>query len=294
VRLRPYEPQDAAPLARLQGQLDPPQRQSAPAFRRRLAALLASGGTAWVAAREERPLGYAALEPAPGLPGMVDLHGFVVPAQQRRGLGSRLWQRLLKDATARAFQQVACAVTSLDSAAAHFLRRHGFAFEHEEWRLVRTGLSELPPIALPPGCNVQSYPAAVANDHFRRLYEASFAAHPWYQPYNEEEVAAELTAAEGEILFLVCQGQPAGFAWPRRLQPHSGAIEPVGVAATYQGHGYGRCLLVAGLHWLAERGVHQVIIGAWRHNETALHLYRSLGFHHHESVIYLAFDINSR
>jgi mycothiol synthase len=294
VLLRPYVAQDAPLLARLQSRVEPRQRPSANAFRQRLAALLARGGCAWVAGEAERPLGYAALDPAPGLPGVADLDGFVAPPLRRRGLGSRLWQRLRQDAAERGFHQVVCPVTSLDTVAARFLRRHGFAVHHEEWRLVCAGLSDLPPLRLPPGCNVQSYPAAVADDHFRRLYRASFARHPWHQPYDREEVAAELTAVEGEILFLVGHGQPVGFVWPRLLGPGSGVIEPVGVAVEHQGRGYGRCLMLAALYWLAERGARQVSIGAWRQNEAALHLYHSLGFRHQESVIYLAADINSR
>jgi mycothiol synthase len=292
VSLRPYEAGDAPQLARLHSQVETRQRQSSDLLRR-LADLLERGGSAWVVTEGEQPVGYATLDPAPGLPGSADLQGLIAPASRRRGLGSRLWQRLLRDAAERGFQQVAYPVTTLESGAARFLQRHGFVVDHEEWRLVRNGLVDLPPLRLPSDCALQTYPAAAASDHFRRLYQESFAPHPWYQPYGEEEVAAELTAVDGQILFLTHHGRPAGFAWPRLLGPGAGSIEPVGVAAAYQSRGYGRGLMVAALHWLAEKGARQVTIGAWRRNEAALHLYDTLGFRRQDSIIYLAFDINS-
>jgi mycothiol synthase len=291
--LRPYQSHDAAALVEIHNEVYDDRRQSGKFFRHRLAALLEGGGCAWVATEAQRPVAYAAIVPVPGLAGLADLQGVVAPARQRRGLGTLLLQRLLQDAAERGFRQVAHAVASLESGVALFLRRRAFKVEHEEWRLVRDDLRELPPLRLPALGALQTYPAALANDHFRHLYQRSFSPHPWYQPYAAEEVAAELKAVDGQILFLTEGDEPVAFAWPSLTEPGTGVIEPVGVAAGHQGRGYGRAVVVAALHWLSEKGANQVAIGVWRQNEAALHLYQALGFRYQESIIYLAHDIKS-
>jgi mycothiol synthase len=291
--VRPYQSHDAAALAGIHNEVYAGRRQSSNFFQRHLAALLERGGCAWVVTEAQRPVAYAALDPVPGLAGLADLQGVVALAWQRRGLGTLLMERLLQDAVERGFRQVAHAVTSLESGASRFLQRQGFTVEHEEWRLVRDDLRDLPPLRLPARGTLQTYPAALANDQFRHLYQRSFASHLWYQPYSADEVAAELQAVDGQILFLTDQGEDIAFAWPRLTESGTGVIEPVGVAAGHQGRGYGRAVVVAALHWLSKKGANQVAIGVWRQNEAALHLYQALGFRHQESIIYLAHDIKS-
>ncbi len=49
-------------------------------------------------------------------------------------------------------RQVTYQVDTLDSPAARFLMRNGFAIEHQEWQLRREDLDDMPRPTLPDGC----------------------------------------------------------------------------------------------------------------------------------------------
>lgn len=258
---------------------------------RRLPQLLAAGGQAWVVLDREQVLGYASLAPVPGLPEIAELDCFIAPARRHQGLGSTLLQQLIEDVAGTGIHQLSHAVPSLESASAHFLQAHRFYLEHEEWRLERTHLDQLSPFSLPAGCHLQSMGGTEAIRHFRALYEQSFAGTPWYQPYTTDaEVAAELDRAS-DLLFLFCEGEPAGFAWARLGQRGIGEIEPFGIAPSFQRRGYGRLLLQATLHQLARQGATDVHLAVWRRNQAARALYESAGFEHTRTRYYLARDL---
>ncbi len=71
----------------------------------------------------------------------------------------------------------------------------------------------------------------------------------------------------------------------------TGIVEPLGILPAYQNQGYGRCLLTAAMRVLAQRGAERIEIGAWRDNERAIDLYRSLGFRHKKTITYLAYNL---
>ncbi|MEZ4646414.1 MAG: GNAT family N-acetyltransferase [Chloroflexota bacterium] len=145
------------------------------------------------------------------------------------------------------------------------MQKHGFTVEHEEWELIRPFLTNLPPITDLP--NVRS--ATFSNRNraiktFCTLYDNSFATYPWYQPYTAAEVAATLATSQ-DILFLRRDDIPIGFAW-LHIEDGIGEIEPFGIVDAWQGHGYGRILLTAALHQLAQHGATSAQIGAWHNN----------------------------
>jgi ribosomal protein S18 acetylase RimI-like enzyme len=158
-------------------------------------------------------------------------------------------------------------------------------------RCVLEDLSNLPPLPVWPRLTVRTLPRATAVALFCRLYDHSFGPWPWYQPYTPAEVAATLARAR-DLLFLHLEEEPIGFAWLQQ-DSQAGIIEPFGVAPAQQGRGYGRYLLIAALHTLAARGVTAVQIGAWEQNQTALRLYRSLGFRPHAALTYLTRNVNA-
>ncbi|MEJ2750929.1 MAG: GNAT family N-acetyltransferase, partial [Anaerolineae bacterium] len=179
----------------------------------------------WLIEDGGKVVGYTAVTPVPGLDSIYELSGGILPTHRRQGLGSHLLQHVLHEAPALNIGQLSHCVTDRNSPAAHFLRRHNFFIEHEEW-LMR--LSLLPqatfgrrPPAPWPSCYLRTLdsPARL----FRRLYDQSFSGTPWYQPYSEEEVENILDDPD-DILFLFQDEQPIGFAW---LQGE--AIEPIGI-----------------------------------------------------------------
>ena len=237
-----------------------------------------------------RFLAYLTLLPVPGLDGVFELEGGVHPQWQRQGIGSWLWTSIQAQLNHTPIHQLSYCVTDMNSPTAHFLQKHGFTVEHEEWELIRPFLTNLPPVTDLP--NVRS--ATFSNRNraiktFCTLYDNSFATYPWYQPYTAAEVAATLATSQ-DILFLRRDDIPIGFAW-LHIEDGIGEIEPFGIVDAWQGHGYGRILLTAALHQLAQHGATSAQIGAWHNNAPALHLYQSLGFQHTNTLTYLALTL---
>ncbi|MCB9419252.1 MAG: GNAT family N-acetyltransferase [Ardenticatenaceae bacterium] len=236
----------------------------------------------WLVEEAGRGVGYTAVIPVPGLEGIYNLDGGILSNYRRQGLGSRLLQHVLHEAPGLNIRQLSHSFTDLNSPAAHFLRRHNFFIEHEEWLMTLSPLLPCSPAHL-PDCQIQTHPTPI--HLFRRLYDQSFGGTPWYQPYSQEEVENTLDDP-GDILFLYQDEQPIGFAW---LQED--LIEPIGIVREEWGKGYGRFLFLAALHELQNRGKTQANIGVWRSNQAAIRLYQSVGFQHQQTITYLAFDV---
>lgn len=281
VDIRPYTANATEALAHL---------RSAP---HHLPEAVQQGGHGWLAWMGEKPVGYLSATPVPGLDGVVDLYAYVAPALRRRGIASRLLHAALDALPAAGVRQLSHGVESLESPAAQFLRSHNFHLEHEEWRMERPHLDDLPPLRLPPGCRLQTVARPQAISRFRALYDRSFAPTSWYQPYTVADVEAELDDAS-DLLFLIYRDEAVSFVWMRLKSSaagKAGEIEPIGVVGDFQGRGFGRALLVAALHRLARRGAQRARLGVWRNNQAAIHLYRSAGFRRIGSLYYLARDL---
>lgn len=247
------------------------------------------GGRAWVVAQGRRLAGYATADPVPGLPGVYDLSGGIVPARRRRGLGTRLLRHVQAAASGAGIRQLSGRVESLEDETAVFLLSRDFYVEHEECLLELPDGTELPPVPDEPHSELVNLPRERAVAEFQRLYDDSFGDTPWSQPYTAAEVAATL-ARPDDLLFLAVDGRPIGVAWHVVLPDGRGRIEPIGVARAYQGRGHGRRLLLTALHRLRGREATVIEIGLWRNNAVAMHLYKSLGFSEAGQWYYLAYD----
>ena len=280
--MRAAEPAEAAALARLYATLTDPDAATLllppAAFARRLQADHPGGVRYWLAYRDRRPVGYASVSPAPGLPGVYDLDGGVLPDHRRQGGGSRLLMAIVGALRAQGARRQSHPTPSLDTQAARFLLSHDFVVGHREMQLQRADLEALSVPALPPSIRLQTFARPVAADHFRHLYEAAFRDSPWYQPYHSAaEVETELDRAT-DLLFLTAGSRVVGFAWLRGPLDGVGEIEPIGLIPRWRGQGLGRVLLLAALDRQRRRGAARAQVALWRDNERALALYRSLDF----------------
>lgn len=285
--IRDYRPEDAAALFVLQAAIALIDAGDMLAWTQDIEGRVEAGGRVWVAARGRSLAGYAAVDSLPGLPGIYDLTGGVVPARQRRGIGGRLLAHAVAHAPALGARQLSCRVESLADEAARFLLQRGFALEHEECLLELGDLSALPP---PPDGDFRTLSRERAVAEFCRLYDRAFDGRPWSQPYSEAEVAAALERPE-DILFTAVAGELIGVVWHQKLPDGRGRVEPIGIAREHQGQGYGRRLLLAALHSLRAQRATPVEIGLWRTNDTAMNLYKGLGFREVANWYYLAREL---
>ena len=290
--IRDYRPDDTAALFVVAAAIELLDAGQMVAWTEELEGRVESGARVWVLARGRRLAGYAAVESLPGLPGVYDLSGGVVPARRGRGLGGRLLAYVAAHAPALGASELSARVERLEDEAAVFLLQRDFAVEHEECLLELSDLSALPPVPDAPGVAFVTLSRQQAIAEFGRLYDQSFAGRPWSQPYTPAEVAATLGQAD-DLLFATLDGQPIGVVWHERLPDGRGRVEPIGIAAAQQGRGHGRRLLLAALHSLRRQGAAPVEIGLWRSNEVAMHLYKGLGFTEVANWYYLARDLRS-
>lgn len=304
--IRPYHSADARFLAPIHTAVFPNNSLPPRAFHNHITSLLSAGGRAWII-EQNTPLGYALTIPVPGLPHIADLTGCIAPAHRRRQLGTSLLHHVLHDLQDTAVQQISHKLYDLDGPAAHFLHKNGFYTEHQECLLRREQLSTLPHPAHNASLSITTLPRSSAIDTFATLFSAAFSGLPWDQPYTRQEIAAVLGHPD-DILFLTLNDTPIGFAWLHLQTGNRGAkeandlgaketnglgvIEPLGILPAYKGQGYGRFLILSALRELAHRGATRAQIGAWQNNNPAIHLYHSLGFTPHQTITYLAYDLN--
>lgn len=290
--IRRAGPDDAAALFVVHAAITAADAEQLSAWTQEMEARLETDARVWVAARGRRLAGYALVDSLPGLPGVFDLSGGVVPARRRQGTGARLLRRAMDGMGDMGATTLSCRVESLTDEPAVFLLRRGFHLDHEECLLELTDPDSLPSLLPEPSIEVRAYPRERAVAEFCRLYERSFHGLAWSQPYSKEEVAASLTESE-DLLFLEIDGEPVGTIWQEILPDNRGRVEPLGIIPAHQGRGHGRRLLLAALHELNRRGARRVEIGTWRDNHAALTLYKSLGFVETGNWFFLNFDASA-
>jgi mycothiol synthase len=289
--IRSLRPAETNSLSRIQRALNVDDRITAARFAKNLGRLLEQGGRAWIVRCQKSVAGYASILPAPGLPGLYELDGFIAPSFQRQGLATFLLGALLNDLTGSDVRQLYHPLSSTETPAAHFLAASGFYREHEELVLTLDDLRILPPAQIGKGYALRTLARDEAISRFRRLYELAFAGLPWYQPYeSDQEVAAELADA-GDLLFLDHGRQAIGFLWLRWPKLDVAEIEPVGVLPGYRGRGFGRQIMLAGLNLAAQQSARKATVGVWTQNAAALALYERLGFHEATRKLFVAYDL---
>jgi mycothiol synthase len=165
-------------------------------------------------------------------------------------------------------------------------RRLGFSIERDVLQL-RVPLP-LPQEVRDSARPVVTRPFVLDRDEEAWLHtnNRAFAGHPeqgaWTRHQLDERLRSDWVDLEG---FLVADA-PAGAGligscWTkvhRDRDPALGEIYVIAVDPDHHGQGWGRALTVAGLDWLAGRGVSVGMLYTEADNTNAVSLYRSLGF----------------
>jgi mycothiol synthase len=222
--------------------------------------------------------GYAHLEPA----GPAALSGELVvhPAHRRQGLGLALVRALTAEAGGRPLRLWAHGDLP---AAARLAAAAGFGRIRALWQLRRPLQAEIAVPELPSGVTLRTFVVGQDEDAWLELNAAAFAQHPEQGGWTRADL--ELREREPwfdpDGFFLAERGgRLAGFHWTKiHASPEQiGEVYVVGVGPGERGAGLGRTLTLAGLRYLRDRGLRQVMLYVDESNTAAIRLYESLGF----------------
>lgn len=155
---------------------------------------------------------------------------------------------------------------------------------HRELLQLRRRLSEpLPELTGRDDLVVRTYRSG-DDDEILRVNNAAFDWHPeqggWAAADVDERTGAEWFDPEGVFLAFDADDPDRllGFHWTKVDKPGLGEVYIVGVDPAAQGRGLGNLLTLAGLHYLAARGLDDVELYVEGDNTAALHTYDRLGF----------------
>jgi mycothiol synthase len=186
----------------------------------------------------------------------------------------------------------------------------GFQRARVLWRLRRPLDGQVPEPALPAGVTLRAFRPGVDDAEWLEVNRRAFADHPEQGRWTAADLRARLAEPwfdpAGFLLAVDATGRIVGFHWtkvhglapagagPVAVAPagtgagtvgtgggHGGPIGEVyvlGVDPGAHGSGLGRALTVAGLRYLADRGLHRVMLYVDESNAAAMALYTGLGF----------------
>jgi mycothiol synthase len=125
-----------------------------------------------------------------------------------------------------------------------------------------------------------------------RVNNRAFAWHPEQRRWDSSELmvreAAPWFDPKGFLLAVNPAEELLGFHWTKVHPDGLGEVYVLAVDPEAQGNGLGSALTVAGLAYLRERGVGEVMLYVESDNVAALRTYQKLGFvYHHTDVEFL-------
>ena len=142
----------------------------------------------------------------------------------------------------------------------------------------------LPPaqdVSLPDWVEVREFRPGIDDDAWLKTNNAAFEGHlengSWTADDLNERVGRDWFDAEGFRLAWA-DDRLAGFCWTKRHSAEVGEIYVIGVHPDYQARGLGRAIVIEAMHYLAGAGSKTCILYVDTSNQSALELYRSLGF----------------
>jgi mycothiol synthase len=233
--------------------------------------------------RDGRIAGYAYLDP-PGKHGQPRTGELVVhPDYRHHGLGLELVRALVAAADGDPVRLWAHGDLP---AAAMLARAAGFERFRALWQMRRPLGPGLDQPAFPAGTTLRSFRPGQDEDEWLGLNARAFAKHPEQGAWTRHDL--ELREQEpwfDPTGFFIADrdGAMAGFHWTKVHGPADapgsiGEVYVVGVDPGEQGTGLGRALTLAGLRYLRDRGLAEVMLYVDEDNAPAIRLYEGLGF----------------
>jgi mycothiol synthase len=252
-----------------------------------------AGGEHLFAGRGEDLVGYAHLDTGGDVFGRTVGELFVRPDARRAGIGGSVLAELLSRAGAADStlgDRVRVWAHGDHPGAARLAERFGMSRVREMHRMRRDlSSASLPEAPLPAGVRIRSFVPGLDEPEFLRVNSRAFSWHPEQGALSMDELLA--TEQEGwfdrdGFLLAEAGGKLVGFHWTKIHQRAAadssgrpmGEVYVIGVDPEGQGGGLGKALTVAGLRYLADAGLDQVMLYVESDNPAAIAVYRKLGF----------------
>ncbi len=176
-----------------------------------------------------------------------------------------------------------------------FLREHGYQFSRYFWMLRLAPSPQLPAVLLPDGYTLRTYVRGQDEALWQRLDREVFGSGFGQHTLSVAEIEQMLNDPTHELagfFFAEHEGVAVGYCetlvFTNEHNPAligDGMIANLGVLAAYRGAGLGRALLLAGCHYLRQRGCSEIDLHVDGENATAVRLYESVGFQQHETTL---------
>jgi len=156
----------------------------------------------------------------------------------------------------------------------------------------RSLLAPLAAPELPDGVRLRPFVVGADEAEFLRLYNAAFDWRPdqggWDVAQGKLREAEPWFDPKGFLLAVDDEDRLLGFHWTKvhgaspseGSHPHEpiGEVYVLGLDPAARGRRLGAALTLAGLRYLRDRGLRQVMLYVEADNEAAVRLYRGLGF----------------
>jgi mycothiol synthase len=238
-----------------------------------------------------RIVGYAYLDDPEPEPDVADdgaglaVNGELVvgPDSRRRGLGTALVAALGEWAGMHPIRLWAHG--DLDAAAA-LARSTGFERFRALWQMRRSLAEPLATPGFPADLTLRTFRPGQDEEQWLRLNGRAFAKHPEQGSWTRRDIELRETEPwfDPKGFFIADRdGAMVGFHWTK-VHPAAGdedsigEVYVVGVDPDAHGGGLGKALTAAGLGYLRDRGLNQVMLYVDEDNTPAIRMYQNLGF----------------
>jgi mycothiol synthase len=212
----------------------------------------------------------------------------VRPGSRRQGVGAALVAALGEWAGRHPIRLWAHG--DLDAAAA-LARSTGFQRFRALWQMRRSLAEPLAAPGFPADLTLRTFRPGQDEEQWLRLNGRAFAEHPEQGSWTRRDI--ELREAEPWFdpkgFFIADRdGVMVGFHWTK-VHPATGGedsigeVYVVGVDPDAHGSGLGKALTAAGLGYLRDRGLNQVMLYVDEDNTPAIRMYQNLGFARYRS-----------
>jgi mycothiol synthase len=293
--IRHYAPeQDLSVLARMLTEIESMDRDGEDTSVEYLRASLAwpnyrPAQDVWVAEAEGKLIGYGVALEQPSQ--NCTIYVVVHPSYRRQGLGSQLLALTLQRALELGSKNILVYANEHNKSSNQFLTAHNFQPVGSSGSLKLEADAETSTAEFPKGFTLKRY--SEVNDplvllkaledcylgmwghqHNENRTEEERRSPRFLQYYDADDIL--LLFDENHSIFGICSLKSQG---KREANGElSDLLDAPGIIEKYREQGYQRALVLAGIGHLRRKGTRPITLEFWGDNETALNIYRSLGF----------------